>query len=287
MNMFLRFTTASLMASLIVLGMAGCGGSGTGSSSGGLGDGVAVTRAPFQVLDLTTGLMTPVSTITGLDSDPAYRTTRMAFRLVNVPNGVIGSAADAPGAVIDPAAVSAGAPQFYLAAFETTQAQWQLIAGTQPWNTLSSAQGAGDVQIGDAYPAVGITLTEAQQAVQNFHATSGINLTVPSDLQWELACRAGGSGTFSWGDAVAPAATAAVVWETAGDVRGARLVGGRTPNSLGLYDVHGNVWEVTSDAHLRGGSWNDPLDVGRASHQADIDTVTSHLLIGVRFVFVP
>lgn len=286
MNMLLRSTIASLLV-LSVVSMAGCGGSGTGDSDGGLGGGVAVTRAPFQVLDLATGLMTPVQSIVGLESDPAYRTTRMAFKLVNVPNGVIGSASGAPGAVIDPAAVSAGAPQFYLAAFETTQAQWQIIAGTQPWNTLSSAQGASDVQVGDDYPAVGITLSAAQQAAQDFRTASGITLAVPSDLQWELACRAGGSGTFSWGDTVAPAASAAVVWETAGDVRGARPVGGRTPNSLGLYDLHGNVWEVTSGEHLRGGSWNDPLDVGRAAHQADIDVATSHLLIGVRFVYVP
>jgi formylglycine-generating enzyme required for sulfatase activity len=200
---------------------------------------------------------------------------------------VVGGAAGTPGAVLDPPAVAAGAPAFYLAAFETTQAQWQLIAGTQPWTTLDSAQGADDVRTGDEYPAVGITLAAAQQAVQDFRGATGITLMVPSDLQWELACRAGGGGTYAWGDGVAPAADAAVVWETAGDVRGARPVGGRTPNGLGLYDLHGNVWELTSGAHVRGGSWNDPLAIGRAAHRADLDEGVAHLLVGVRLVLVP
>ncbi|HEX3135819.1 MAG TPA: SUMF1/EgtB/PvdO family nonheme iron enzyme [Planctomycetota bacterium] len=286
MNSLTRFIIAGVFVAGAI-GLNGCGGSGTGSSNGGLGGGVSGTRAPFQVLDLATGLSTAVASIGDLDTNPAYRTTRMAFKLVNVPSGYIGSASGAPGAALDPAAAAAGAPAFYLAAFETTQAQWQLIAGNTPWTTLASAQGVDDVRVGSDYPAVGVTLTAAQQAVQNFRAASGITLAVPSDLQWELACRAGGNGTYAWGNAVAPAATAAVVWETAGDVRGARQVGGRTPNSLGLYDLHGNVWELTSGAHLRGGSWNDPLVVGRAAHQADIDTDTAHLLVGVRFVLVP
>ena len=286
----MRRTLLLLAGAVLALGVAGCGGGsgiGTSNGSGGLGGGVATTRSPFRVLDLSTGLAVAVATIDDVDTNPVYRTTRMAFRRVDVPGGQIGSGSSAVGAVLDPAAAPATVTPFYLSVFETTQAQWQVIAGTTPWSTLASLDGSADVSIGAQYPVVGVDLGLAQAAIQTLQTATGIQLALPSDVQWELACRGGGTGLYAWGDQRAPAAGAAVVWETAGDVRGARTVGGRTPNRLGLYDLHGNVWELTSESHLRGGSWNDPLVVGRAAHRADIDIDTRHLLVGVRFVLVP
>ena len=78
-----------------------------------------------------------------------------------------------------------------------------------------------------------------------------------------------------------------MVWETANNTRGARSVGQRGANSLGIFDIHGNVAELTSDIHLRGGSWNDPLSTARAAHRANMDPSTRHLLAGVRLMYVP
>ena len=173
--------------------------------------------------------------------------------------------------------------------FETTQAQWQTFAGSTPWTLLTSANGADDVRIGDDYPAVGISSDLASSSLATFHSAHGVTLALPSDTQWEVACRAGGSNTWAWGDnaTFTTVTAAAVVWETAGATRGARVVGERTPSTLGFFDLHGNVWELTSGGNVRGGSWNDPLATARAAHRATIDPATRHLLIGARLVYVP
>lgn len=281
--------SAATLAIAILWLLSGCGGSGTGTSDDSLTGAVGGTRAHYQILDLASGRVTASGAVAGLATDPLYRTTRMVFRLVDVGSGTIGTGVSGLGAALDPAATTSGSSPYYLAVFETTQAQWQLMAGNAPWLQLASLDGSDDVRVGDDYPAVGISRDLATAAMATYRGTHGVTLALPSDVQWELACRAGGGGTWSWGDGddLATVAAAAVVWETAGSTRGARVVGQRAASALGFFDLHGNVWELTSEQHLRGGSWNDPLATARAAHRAAIDPATRHLLAGVRLVYVP
>ncbi len=272
---------------VMVLLLSSCG-SGTGNSDSSLSGGVGQTRAHYQIVDLVSGQVSARGAIADLLTNPQYRTTKLVFRLVEG-NGTVGSGSGALGAALDPAASTANAATFYLAVFETTQAQWQVMAGGTPWVQLNSADGSDDVRIGDDYPAIGLSHDLVSSTVQTYRSSVGVRLALPSDVQWELACRAGGSGIWSWGsqaDGVTVNA-AAVVWENAGATRGARTVAGRAPNPLGFYDVHGNVWELTSGGNLRGGSWNDPLASARAAHRAAIDPSTRHLLVGARLVYIP
>lgn len=273
---------------MVVLFLSSCGGSGTGDSDGSLSGGVGRTRAHYQILDLVSGQMRATGALNDLTTNPEYRTTRMVFRLVQG-SGTVGSSSGALGAALDPVASTANAAAYYLAVFETTQAQWQLLAGGTPWTNLSSVDGADDVRVGDDYPAIGLSHDLVSSVVQTYRSSVGVRLALPSDLQWELACRAGGSGVWSWGSQTdgATVNAAAVVWENAGTTRGARTVAGRAPNALGFYDVHGNVWELTGSGSLRGGSWNDPLATARAAHRASIDPSTRHLLVGARLVYIP
>ena len=277
-----------LVALFVLLALTSCG-SGTGDSDDALTGAVGSTRAHYQVLELATGRVTAAGTLSDLASNPAYRTTHLVFRLVEVASGTVGSTSSQLGAAIDPVATAVGSSSFYLAVFETTQAHWQAIAGTTPWTLLASNDGGDDVRIGDDLPAVGLSHDLATAAMTTYRTARGVTLTLPSDTQWEVACRAGGTGIWTWGDTAAPATVtaAAVVWETAGATRGARAVGGRVPSALGFFDLHGNVWELTSAGNLRGGSWNDPLATARAAHRAPIDPATRHLLAGVRLVYVP
>ena len=281
----------SVIAVLIaaVAGMAGCGGSGTGTSDDSLSGGVADTRAYYQILDLTSGRVSTRGAISDLVSNPVYRTTKLVFRLVDLGSGTIGTGASGLGATLDPAAGSVSTAPFYLAVFETTQAQWQLLAGSSPWAQLSSLDGSDDVRIGDSYPAMGLSHDLVTSSLQAYRGSHHVRLGLPSDGQWELACRGGGGGTWSWGDTAdaTTVAASAVVWETAGTVRGARPVAERAPSALGFYDLHGNVWELTNGTTVRGGSWNDPVTTARAAHRATIDPLTRHLLVGARLVYEP
>lgn len=281
--------SSQFLTMLAILLLSACGGSGTGDSDGSLGGTVNETRARYQVVDLVTGQVQASGNIADLASNPDYRTTKLVFRLVELGGGTYGTPSNGLGAVLDPPATHASVASFYLAVFETTQAQWQLIAGTTPWAQLASVDGADDIRVGDDYPAIGLSRDLITTAAQSYRGSRGIHLGLPSDVQWELACRAGGNGPWSWGSAAdgATVSARAVVWETAGAARGARTVAGRTPNALNLFDVHGNVWELTADGHARGGSWNDPLTTARSAHRAEVDQSTRHLLVGARLVYLP
>lgn len=273
---------------LLILALTACGGSGTGDSDSSLSGGVSQTRAYFQVLDLASGRVTATGSLSDLATNPEYRTSKMVFRLVQG-TGTVGSASNALGAALDPSARSVTADAYYVAVFETTQAQWQLLAGGTPWTNLSSVDGADDVRVGDQYPAIGLSYDLVTSVVQSYRSSVGVNLGLPSADQWELACRAGSTGAWSWGSQSdgATVTAAAVVWENAGSTRGARTVGGRSPNALGFYDMHGNVWELTGSGAVCGGSWNDPLATARTAHRATIDPSTRHLLVGARLVYSP
>jgi formylglycine-generating enzyme required for sulfatase activity len=275
----------SVMAVVII----SCGGSGVGNSNSSVTDTVNTTRAFYQIIDLNSGQVKASGSIADLATNPIYRTNKLVVRLVSTGSGTIGTSSSGLGALVDMPARSAVASNFYVSVFEVTQAQWQLLAGNAPWLLLNSNDGSNDIRIGNNYPAIGLSYDVVNTATQTFYASKGVRIRLPNDVEWEFACRSGGSQTWSWGNTAdsATVTNAAIVWETAGTTRGARLVGERQPNSLGLYDMHGNVWELTSNLHIRGGSWNDPVTLARAANRADIDPATRHVLVGARLVYVP
>jgi formylglycine-generating enzyme required for sulfatase activity len=272
---------------------AGCGGasSGIGSTTAGnaLVQTVAQTRASYQIIDLNTGVITPVASVPDLATNANYRTNQLVMCLVQAGSGTIGTPSGAVGSSLDAPASAISYGRYYLSAFDTTQAQWQLIAGTTPWLQLASATSSADIRIGANYPAIGISYNVAQAACASFAAAHGMTLVLPSDAQWEIACRAGGTQTYWWGNSTSASVVAAnaLVWETAQNQRGAQPVGLLQPNAFGFYDIEGNVWQMTSAGHLRGGSWNDPLATARCANTASIDPDTAHLLVGLRLCYNP
>jgi formylglycine-generating enzyme required for sulfatase activity len=148
---------------------------------------------------------------------------------------------------------------FYLGRFELTEQQWFLLTGRAPRNAAG-----GTVALD--LPAAGITVDEIRElllpALQK-HAPAGWVFRLPTEAEWEYACRAGTSTAYGLGDT--PAELAESGWYLANSGGRVQAVGSRLPNAFGLYDMHGNVSEICLDEYLPGFYLESPLDAPLAT----------------------
>ena len=297
----MRSRSRVCVAILVAASFTGCGGGfsgvgvpATGTTTNQFTESVSASVGSYAILDLTTGKVEVAVTVPGLATDPVYRSSKMVFRSIDVGSGLVGSIGGTFGAQGDEARTTGAMTRYWLAVFEVTQAQWRLVSsGAQPWTTVQPQSLLGVAATGankDQTPAVEISFTTAGTTLAAAGTRLGHKLALPTPIQWEYACRAGSTGSFSWGESRDDAVVRnyAVVSEVIDGVEGARTVGGRAPNALGFYDMHGNVWEFTNDGVLRGGSWKDTLSQARCANLGPaIDSSTAHLLVGMRPVLTP
>ena len=145
---------------------------------------------------------------------------------------------------------------FLLGVHEVTQGQWQAVMGTTPW------KGEEYVKEGDDYPATYVSWHDAVEFSRKLSEKEGLEYRLPTDAEWEYACRAGTTTAYSFGDDDSELGEYAWYMENS-EVAGqkyAHTVGQKKPNPWGLYDMHGNVWEWCSDWHgdYSSGSVTDP-----------------------------
>ena len=284
-------TRTVLFASVLFLGSCGSG-------SGSLEADLSLALSPYQVLDLTTGTMTGRISVPDIQTNVAYRQNLMVFRLIPSGNTAVGTATGSLGAGIDPTAGQTSVSAFYCAVFEVTQGQWSFLSGggSQPWASVVSVPAApslGSTSTDDELPAFAVSTDLLTVALASHNTGKAYRLEIPTGIQWERACRSGTSTSFFWGSNPNDRTTAAnyaVVHETAQGLNGPQKVGERLPNAFGLFDTHGNVWEITNEGlttTIRGGSWRDPLSLSRAAYGVGIDQFTRHALVGARLVLVP
>ncbi len=132
-------------------------------------------------------------------------------------------------------------PNFYMAKFAITQEQWIAIMGSNPATFRENIQA----------PVENISWTEAQDFCGQLAQRSPYlySYRLPSEAEWEYACRAGTNTAYHFGDN--PAELVDYGWFAGNANQRSQPVGQKVPNPWGLYDMQGGVWEWCAD------TWHD------------------------------
>ncbi len=145
----------------------------------------------------------------------------------------------------------------YFGKYEVTQEQWQEIMGDNP------SYFKGDLSL----PVEQVSWDDCQEFIEKLNArtevkTSGITFRLPTEEEWEYACRAGSKGIYGLLADGREGTIDEMGWYMDMDNSDDKThpVGQKKPNAWGLYDMHGNVWEWTASADgsgriSRGGSY--------------------------------
>jgi formylglycine-generating enzyme required for sulfatase activity/tRNA A-37 threonylcarbamoyl transferase component Bud32 len=123
---------------------------------------------------------------------------------------------------------------YYMGKNEVTQEQWESVMGDNP----SSTKGA-------KFPVTNVSWEDCQDFIKKLNAKSNGGYRLPTEAEWEYACRAGTSTAYSFGYSLTKS-DANIEGGPAGSIK---EVGSYKPNLFGLYDMHGNVWERCEDSY--------------------------------------
>jgi formylglycine-generating enzyme required for sulfatase activity len=192
---------------------------------------------------------------------------------------------------------------FYMQTTEVTQGQWKAVMATEPW------KGKSLVKEGANYAASYVSWNDAVAYCEKLSEKEGKTYRLPTEAEWEYACRAGTQTTWSFGDDEKVLGDYGWCRENAWgiDEKYAHQVELKKPNAFGLYGMHGNVSEWCDDYYerdyykqssennptgptsgyiyvLRGGSWNYGTRDSRSAHRGGTVAVVRLPHVGFRLV---
>ncbi len=214
---------------------------------------------------------------------------------------------------------------FWMGQTEVTQRQWQSVMGTTPW------KGEDFVNEGGNYPAVNVSHSGDPDSAVTFcerlttreraggRLPPGWVYRLPTEAEWEYACRAGTTTAYTFGDD--PAKLGQYAWfdgNSKGDLSGteswledpalyAHPVGTKLANGWGLRDMHGSVWEWCADGYdatlpggveprvmtngsrrvLRGGGWSNTARRCRSANRLRNTPSYRNSNLGLRLALSP
>jgi formylglycine-generating enzyme required for sulfatase activity len=177
---------------------------------------------------------------------------------------------------------------FWMGKFEVTQAEYMSVMGSNPSAFTGDLNRPVEQVSWDAATNFCAKLTQ-QQKVEG-RIVSGCFYRLPTEAEWEYACRALTSTRFSYGDDLSYANLASYAWYFDNSGGTTHPVGQKLPNPWGLYDMHGNVWEwcmerkydysgeIVVDPHgsnsglvvSRGGAWRYDNRSCRSATRGDV-----------------
>ena len=133
---------------------------------------------------------------------------------------------------------------FYLGQYEVTQAQWHAVMDSYP-----SDHEFGDYGEGNDYPVHCVSWNDCQTFISKLNEMGQGTFRLPTEAEWEYACRAGTATRFYWGDDPSYTSINDYAWyfDEGVSLYGIKVVGQKTPNPWGLYDMSGNLWEFCAD----------------------------------------
>jgi formylglycine-generating enzyme required for sulfatase activity len=184
---------------------------------------------------------------------------------------------------------------FYLGKYEVTQEEYEKVMGKNPSKFK-----------GDKLPVEMVSWNDAVAFCEELNKKEriprGWEFSLPTEAQWEYACRAGTTTTYSWGSNITPQLANC----NESGLKKTVEVGSYSSNPWGFFDMHGNVWEWTadwrggyprssaidprgpnegSDRVRRGGSWSDASTIPRSAGRYDSSPGTRLHNIGFRVGF--
>ena len=182
----------------------------------------------------------PVVTREGSKTDPAtgysfeiwFKQPRIEFVLIPAGEFMMGSPDSEAGRhrTEGPVHRVTFAKPFYLAKYEVTQGQWKAVMGSNPSDFKAAGKDA---------PVENVSWNDCLAFCKK------TELSLPTEAQWEYACRAGTKTRFNLGDTDGDLVRAG--WFLGNSEGTTHPVGKKTANAWGLYDMHGNVWELCED----------------------------------------
>ena len=191
---------------------------------------------------------------------------------------------------------------FYMGKYPVTQEEWERLMGNNPSSFIKAGKRA---------PVEKVSWNDCQEFIKKLNQKEGKTYRLPTEAEWEYSSRGGDSGSstiYTYGDDANKLGDYA--WYNSNSGGTTHPVGQKKPNSLGLYDIMGNVWEWCGDWYdgkyyknspsadpkgadkggsrvLRGGSWGSFARSGRLSDRGISNPDGRDVNCGFRLVLLP